>query len=397
MQTDKTGELDALISDEIIEAICNAQYHLLVGAGISFGESNKKGVKLPSGSDLLKDIRKDFTIDDDEMGLQQTFDVVSEENIHKKEAIRDYLKDRFSGCSHSWQKIIFDFNWSIIWSLNIDDVLENSVRDNINLRSYTWSDAYNTSKNSRQIIHMHGYVHHLPDSDFVFSTTEYANTVENQGTWHKIFSDTFPHEPYIIVGASMSNEFDLSSAISKLNVRVGSPLPTIIVSPGLNKYVERTLISKGILVIKCTGEEFFRYLYSRYESIVTKNIDDKREFDFLFSQQFDKVPSSHKIINGHDFYAGHEPTMNDILKSYDARLHLTDLTLKKILEDFTEDRQQGSLVRLYIIDENPGSGKTTALLRILKELSDKGISSYHFREPQEIDTASVIGFSKSKI
>ena len=390
-------DLASSIPDSIIEAIYSGKYYLLVGAGISYGETDHKNRILPGAEALLKEIRAYYNLDDVELGLQQTVDILSDQSFNDKVKIDTFLTDRFSGCTSSWQSLILRLNWAMIFTLNIDDVLENSNLGFRKLRSYVWSDAYKVEKSSVQIIHIHGYVHHKPNPDFIFSTTQYAGAYEKNRTWHNIFRETFPNNPYIIIGSTLSNEYDLATAIKQLQSRVDNTLPTILVSPSLNPLVKQSIENKGIVVISATGEDFMQHLYGRYQNLEQSYKETDRQFDFSFSQQFDLIPNSPKLPKGHDFYSGHEPIIQDIKEDLDAKLENTTLLYKTIAIKYKDRLNSvGDGTHLYIIEGQPGSGKSTALLRVVNDLAVSGISCYLFKEPQDTDVDSIIGFCTDK-
>ncbi|MFK7601151.1 SIR2 family protein [Deinococcus sp. SM5_A1] len=242
---DIQGEADPLgfLNSYILESIRAGQYYLLIGAGASVGERNRLGLNLPLGDQLSDEIREYYGVGDEPMGLQRLTEVVKELFEEGKTPLEDYLTNRFFGCSYSWQTKIFEFTWAAIWSLNIDDVLENAASAAIprkRTKSFTWRDPYsNAPSDTQQIIHLHGYVNQMPKTNYIFSILEYANAISEKKTWHSIFSDTLPNRPYIIIGTKLADEFDLASAISRLAERLDDGQPTIFVSPGISPITEK--------------------------------------------------------------------------------------------------------------------------------------------------------------
>jgi len=162
--------------DKLAEGLAHREYSLLLGAGASLGAIGGDGRPLPTGTGLRDQLVSEFKIDvgGEAPSLQQVY-----ENLHRNQPdeLTKYMFDRFTKCQPSWQHFLAEFFWQRIWTLNIDDVLEEAFkRESRPLRSLVWHERFSDPLPSgfQQVIHLHGAADRLVlgeknDNALVFS------------------------------------------------------------------------------------------------------------------------------------------------------------------------------------------------------------------------------------
>lgn len=387
-----------MLNRDILLAIADGKYNLLLGAGFSIKAKNGFGEGLPGGMRLIEILKKEFDMEDVDYSLQalhETLVALGRKN-RKGQNAEEFLKTFFSNCEPEWHGIAAAFNWSRIWTLNIDDLLERAISRDYNdlqARSYIWTDQYHDKvKNKLDIIHLHGYVK-AETTNFVFSISQYREAVALKQTWHSVFGDLLPNDPFIIIGSSLQNEFDFQDAIGKLQERKDTLHPTILVTMGLDKYQKEVLENKGIIILDTTAKNFFESIYDEYKVIKSEN-NAPELASYSFASQFAALDKRVRLARYHDYYSGDEPSINDILDDLDCAFENTvksyEILQKLMLDDEITRPIVGRISGL------PGTGKTTALLRIGMVMNRSGFNSFYYRNLEDMDIDSILTYVKGK-
>ena len=121
------------IMDRVAHGVARGEYSLLLGAGASMGALGGNGRPLPSGLGLRDSLVKEFAIQTggETITLSRAYAAAERNDLAR---LDQYLREWFTGCTPSWQGILTDFQWHRIWTLNIDDVLENVFKSRRTLR-----------------------------------------------------------------------------------------------------------------------------------------------------------------------------------------------------------------------------------------------------------------------
>lgn len=200
----------------IRDGLVRGEYHLLTGAGINGGCLGGDGNAIPTSAVLTKELISDFNLDTggEAIGLGRAYENIENRRAKYGRSVNQYFKFRFSNCRPDWQSLVFYIPWRRIWTLNIDDVLENAFKNYINITKskkslayYTWSDRFDELGRERdavQVVHLHGFADCT--DNLVFSIGEYLRVVNPQKTWHPVFGDEYQSDPFIIIGARIRDE-----------------------------------------------------------------------------------------------------------------------------------------------------------------------------------------------
>ena len=291
-------------------------------------------------------------------------------------------------------------DWHRIWTLNIDDILENVHKQRrMQYERFNWTSTFrDTSNSERQIIHLHGYAKDIhesdtTDSELVFSTQEYAATLRDTRAWHAVFTDEFAERPFIILGASLMEEFDLQEALSSSAASQIRGFPSVIVLKEVTTFEREEFSELGLIVVESDVRTFMTSLYSEVRKY-------REKLGGIYGQTYD--PSLARFLqqfidlrqyepnhneNTRYFYAGYEPHWRNILDEDDAPLEATLQTLSAIRD---AENQGNTQQTVHVLTGTPGAGKSTGLLRIGREFVAEGLPTFYFRGDERLDTAAVI-------
>ena len=386
--------MDSTLIAELAEGVYRREYSLLLGAGASLGAEGGNGEPLPSGPQLQEQLIAHFGIETDgqAISLQRAYAAAQRKDATKLE---DFIRRQFTRCKPSWQHLLAKFQWQRIWTLNVDDVVETVLRDQgIQYDRFDWTSSFrDTSRSDYQVIHLHGFAKDTilgdaEESTLVFSMEEYTAPLADPRAWHRVFSDEFTDRPFIILGASLSEEFDLQPALSKTAAAAARGYPSVIVLNKVTRLEREELEALSLIVVEAEAHSFMSQLQVEVEKLTKRlgghyrQIMDPQVARFL--QQFIDLryyePTNDK--NSRSFYLGFEPQWKNILDDDDAQLQTTSAAFAAIEKDIqSEEIDQ----QVHILTGSAGSGKSAGLLRIARSLIAHGHNVFQFRGEEALD------------
>ena len=390
--------------DQVAQGLSQGEYFLLLGAGSSVGAIGGNGDPLPTGEGLRDALIKRFGIDTggDTLSLGQIYSYLQ---ITEPKQANMFLREWFTDCHPSWQPILAEFNWKRVWTLNIDDVIEKSYQQaGRPFRSLTWDQRFADGDASygHQLIHLHGIARNIVDGEenhgvLVFSLAEYAREVANPRTWHKVFHDEFAGKPFLVIGAQLTEEIDLVEILDRgSSARASTGFPSVIVVPNISPVRRAQLENAGFVIVESTGESFLHQLLAQYRRIVNRlgAVSGVNSPGVMkFRQQFiDLRGFAPHGLNAEDFYSGYQPTWSSILSEDDAMLDKTEQASNAIVDLALSEQIYQKIV---LLTGNPGSGKSTALLRVAAKLIGAGTHPMLFRADEYMDVEATVEWLKA--
>jgi hypothetical protein len=403
--------LDNLRADDlaaVARGVAREEYQLLLGAGCSIGAEGGDGRPLPGANDLTVQILKDFNLNPhgDTVDLRTAYELIEPLFDGHGWGRQAYFRHRFSGCTPSWHDCILGMRWKRIWTLNVDDVIEQAYTKNPQHRkqepkTYTWATPFcdpNRIKDELQIIHLHGYAAERDtENKLIFSILEYLQATAPHHTWHRIFGDQFPTQPFIVVGAKLRDEWDLADFLRRgSQSRYVTGQPSLIVLREITPLQNQQFRQWGLEPIEADAATFFRDLQRKVKPIEIElgrliELSENKpigHYGLIFLQQFQwlRIDADNIDQSNHDFYQGDEPTWADILNDRDAPLEIVG----KLLGVLPARPSTISSQMVYCISGYPGSGKTTALFRIARRLINRGFDVYSFRGEERLNVDAVL-------
>ena len=370
----------------LLKKIQNGEVSLITGAGFSIGASIKNEDIL-STNDLIDKIlneileldEKDFTRIKSRKNLKQICQLAI--NKITENEFNNTLTRWLSNCTPAnFHKDYTTINWKEIFTLNIDDVLENAYKDSdIELQ------VYNTKRQPQRIVanniipyyKLHGDVRNKSEG-FVFSDNQYlTKLIDPNDSYNFIkLGEALYMDTICIIGTKL-DEVDLDIYVERFGKGMGSQLPkekVYYISRTIYPEDELELNKKNIECIEETAENFIKkvleYLSNNEKKenkfkIVKKVPIEKtlENIGFKLQNNLKDFYSKEQIITHKPilFYTGFEAKWIDIVSQSDAILTNTENLKKEINENKT--------FNLYLLLGKSGNGKTTSLKRIIYDYS----------------------------
>ena len=366
----------------ILDGVKNGAYNLYLGAGATHGCINKHNQKFPLGDELKTILSKRYN--KSARFLYQMATIIEPKDLN------DTFQEVFALKNTSEAiKNLSNFVWKRIFTLNIDDAVENSYENNIyrkqKLISNNFKDTFYLESDLQklQIIHLHGLIR-KPSDGYVFNAKEYIENIKTNNTWLTVFSDLFSSESFIMSGLSL-NEQDVNyylSCRSSVTQKVGQ-YPSILIDPYPDDYTEKICEKHGFQLIQASFDDFIKYLSEEIKNVPTvydlvnptnkvfDNISEKEKI--IFFNEFEFVEKNDNTTSQlSSFDLGFEPEMLDIFSEKDIHRSVTDKIINTIISK--NKKTYGNLVLLsgkYL------NGKSTTALRVLNYFLNKNY--YIFR------------------
>lgn len=235
-------------------------YNLLLGSGISLDSTDSKGIPLKSVSDLTTKLCE-FK------GVPLSTSLSRVSNLLEKDEIEKFITIPYYSCkAGETVKRLTSFVWKTIFTLNVDDALENAYEIATHAKQVAESLNYDTlyksvsNKEHLHIVHLHGFTRE-PDNGYVFSTHEYARTTRSMNFWMHILSELMASEPFIIAGTTL-NESDLDYYLAGRTEKSGrnNRGPSLFIEPYPNKITESLCSRHGLILVQAKFSEFLEWL-----------------------------------------------------------------------------------------------------------------------------------------
>lgn len=352
---------------------------LLLGAGFSYGAVNDKGDKIKMGSSLAEDLFTHFygpgtklsttskdlmeRIEKNKDDLKEICSYLRIQGMWRER--NDYLVKLFSRCTlkeNASQWDIVKYPWSHVFTLNIDDLIENIYRE-AELPITVWDLSHpcrNTNIDVPILIKLHGSVNDR-ESGFIFDDEEYRNYTIDSNSMLKEFAHQIVSHDIIMVGTEFQEE-DLLAMLSiyeKCGYETGD-LKRFYITPSINNVSLRLKIesSPNEIWIQATTDDFMRELVNsvttpegKRESLVERGV-------FFLNSINKMAPSSLGI------YKGEESVYADFF-------HDIDIVRPDLAPLFTNTICTGTSQIISFYGDS-FIGKTCCAKRLLVDLSKKG-------------------------
>lgn len=366
---------------QIKNAIENGRLIILLGAGASFGCTNKQGKNPPLGFELGNILSKEIGID------IQDGDNLSEIYLASKDILGNQLisllEKYYKHCTASNDyKEIIKYPFPRIYTLNIDDSFEKAANESSrfsNFNVYRRNDRikdFDASYESTSLIKLNGDIN-VPSEGFIFSPTEYAEGSANEPIWYKELANDFHRYTFLFIGTKLDEPL-FNHVVEKYKLKYkGSSPKSFLLTKSISKIKETTLKAKNIEYIQGGINNFTEWLKINFPNGITSNDVLRKSRPELFSNTDNVVVVNranfsleyeNKEHGINDFYRGFKPTWQDIINGVPADLTETLNLAQKVIHKTS---------RLFLILGPAGSGKTTALKQISLYTADNNNYVYY--------------------
>lgn len=379
-----------MISKETYDLLTNSLKFrkpvLFLGAGFSFNALNA-GKTIPIADGLRDQLYKYFyedncpiSVTDHDKKEIQTFPL-SElckaiQNDGRNSKLTEFLVDIFKGCNidpdDPYHNLLCDYYWDKIYTLNIDDLVENIFKNNgmsIVVQNEKIRKPYGSAQ---QLIKLHGCVNN-PDDGFIFSSDEYASNIAKEDYRLKEFSQDFFANDVIFLGTEF-NESDIQVILEKnrLSGFTSNNCNYFFISPSIGYKLKSLILSTpNFHYIDWNAKKFLQECSSLDKK--NKSIDVlerilEQQGNFLKVRNYTDVPSEYES----KLYYGSKVNFFDIFSNWDIENTRTEKVCKKIMR---ESQAGGYVVAIY---GKAFSGKTVVATRLLVELYKHGYESFSY-------------------
>lgn len=344
--------------------------NLFTGAGFSVLAFNKDGQKMPIGSELLGEMKNEFSMQNSPLGLGKLCKLLKTSQSDKYYA---FLRKRFSiGDYDSRYNILKSVNIKSIFTANIDDLLY-KIFDESEERYLTDVSICGSNEDpfSLEYIPLHGSVAHA-DNDFVFAQDEIAIAHAQDIAKFGIIPLYMQKRATLFCGYSMND----ASVDIAMHPYITKNRPErekwILLTPEEYDDYKDYYRTIGFLVAKGTTEDLLDYFSSSKKTAIatTKSSLFSRN-DSFWNKYLVRKSNKGVLRSITDFFSGAEPTWNDIFNPQVPRLHY----YAEILDDIYSGKN-------IVITGIPMSGKTTILKQLASNYSTDIIKLYSKRLSQ---------------
>lgn len=364
-------------SNFLKERLLQRSAAILLGAGFSFGAKNQGDNNLPLGTGLANKLYNHFymefppakdakyieDVSNYQDDLRKICSILRSEN---RQEIRDtYLSKIFSGCHpgvKQFQYQIKSYEWHTIFTLNIDDLVEN-VFAVTNTPLCVWNNGQNGTRtpNTQTLIKLHGDINY-PEGGFVFDDEEYSKFTSDNNCLLKEFAHVFLTRDMVILGSEFQ-ESDISFVLG-LYESAGyqnNNCHYFFVVPKINDLVLQNKIENidNFHWIEMDTEMFFAFM-SKDVIQITNNRNLLKEHGAVF---IDEIAIKENYSS--EIYYGKPTQYNDFFGQWD----IIYPTQKNLVKNTVEHHAPVTIITLF---GKPYSGKTTVAKRFLTDLKDSG-------------------------
>lgn len=398
--------LEAVLGSEVkralLRGIAMGRYHALLGAGASVGGTDGDGTALPGGVQLAEELRDQFSVPSGPASLMRVHEAAKSRQTANGQSLAEYVTMRFTRTTPpTWMVDLTVIQWAALWTLNIDDCVErcysaNADRRRQSLVSISWTESHRTARAAGSevlLVHLHGKASRAARADeLVFDMSGYLNAAASQHRWHRIFGDDYPTAPFLIVGASLENEFDLHAVLSQGHLKSAIEHPSLIILPTIDDLAAEEYRRFGLIPVEATAEEFFKAVVGELPQSLAEltggealALEETAPEAIRFLQQWLPLDPSRsgRRDRRHDFYAGHEPEWNDIVDDLPSTRDVIHRMVRAISE------QAAGTSVAHVLSGDPFSGKTTVMLALARALSSVSFAPVLFQGESAPDLSAV--------
>jgi len=376
---------------------------LCLGAGASQTSKNFSKGFIKDGKKLAELLAQEACSEYHDEPLTEVYEAVRGEYLSDVQ-INNILKKEYLSCSPSEELIdLFNVSWKIIYTLNIDDTIENirTIKSGQSLHFYNARNSKAVEHKSisfAHVVHLNGSVLN-PDAGYLIAHSDYSRAISTDAPgWYKQAAADYLEFTPIFIGTKLNEpllERELERAKRKENSRVGRAY--VITPEKLTPLQTQSLRNRGLVHVKATLEEFSQWIRSEFSHgltprmIVRENdpaldgatLDDlhNKEIEAVewvhildpknLSSKWEKLGREHQQRIGNLFYNGFPPTWE--LAGSNVPVPLSQW---KPLSDHIKASASDPNAKLMVVTGQSGSGKTTATMSILLSIVNEAPDKY---------------------
>lgn len=347
---------------------------LVLGAGFSIGAVNNRGKSLLTGKKLAEEIyialyeknsndKSHQNKDDAKLFSNNLKDLCSLIRSEGEERIAErnqWLTTQFTGCKSKkdFHQYLVEYPWKKIFTLNIDDLLENLYRQNKKKYHLFNSQIGKNERRVTTLIKLHGDVH-FPEKGYIFDETEYHRFSTQQNYLLREYADACMKNDVILLGIEYQED-DLKQIIQTYSISGYKENSNyFFISPKIGDPILRSKIKNtdNYHLIEWTTEQFLEFLHTK--------IIYQRDLNSLILEKgmvmIDDEESKGSAFYNSSLYTGVDSRYCDFWQNWNIIYPPSENWIEEILS--SENNQ------LVCIFGKPYVGKTCTARHILVSLS----------------------------
>lgn len=386
---------------------------LFAGAGFSLGAISGVGKEPPLATELPALLAAECGVAYAGEDLAVVYDYAQKRLGTEK--LHSFLSSYYRGCQPAaWHLLIPQILWSRIYTVNIDDVIENSftaVRGEQRLRPIVHPAPYADRDpwfDTVQCVHLHGSVLDL-SKGLTFSQADFGSQTVTPNPWYQALIDDMYASSVVFVGTRLSDppfHHYLTLRSERHKGQQDFRATAYLVSPGITPIRRRHLEDQRIVPVSMRAEDFFAALHPQVTQIVPSKLalltnrypaqieaikSGILSLHGAFFRDFQQVRATaspqKRTVQDTFFFEGAEPTWDDIAAEIDAPRSITPMLLDRLRED-------SDAARVFLLTGHAGSGKSSMVRRLAFELAKGGEAVYFFVSPNRLSEVPLGEFLK---
>ncbi|BBS12598.1 P-loop NTPase [Klebsiella aerogenes] len=389
------------MNNHIRTAILNGRFVLLLGAGASFGCSNRLKSNPPIGNALSKIIAEDAGFELEEG--DDLADVYASGLNHLGEiGMQKLLEKYYKHCQPSQEYLdMMKYPFPRVYTFNIDDAIEKAAGVTTNKvfnvrRRNSRIEDFDPFFSQMDLVKLNGDINY-PEEGFIFSPAQYGEGSAEEPVWYMELARDYHRFTFVFIGTKIKEPI-FRHQIEKYKKRTGDQsLKSYLIVPELSSVQQNSLSGSNIEYINGTLSDFMNWMKDTFPSGLTPKdilMNTRPEMAYLsngeeptFSKSIAKALDKVVQVNRSEllkhtesmqptvkeFYKGFKPTWSDIINNIPALLDNT----KKIIEACVGNKLNK---KLFLILGPAGSGKTTALKQLALEIADRTAKNCYYVE-----------------
>lgn len=357
---------------------------LFTGAGFSLGATKGTDEMIPSGNELKTLIVKALLgIDEtqpefEELSKVSLSDVCSYATTMVSEhRLKDFIVEHLAGFHpRGYHETILSFdNWKKIYTVNIDDVVENSQCGNKFVVQNSHRKKEYSKANKTEYIKLHGCVRNT-DGRIVFSHSQYVDSMLHSTDYRfSSFAQDMQVDNFVIIGTEM-NEINQDYYIQLFKTSSDKTIhgQLFYINPKPSIIFKTRAKSIGATIIEWSAEEFANHLSSLSPTVLShkQSIDIKGFLNVRSKYEREKACfTSYKS----ELYFGDYPCYKDVIFDWDFVNPEVEDIIASIL---VATRNKKSVRLMYALYGKSLVGKSVYLKRIAVSLLNDNFAVYEF-------------------
>lgn len=354
------------VEDKFLTYFKNKNLIPIIGAGFSKGSQAVMGI-VPDRENCIKDMLRYIKETDKELAEElkeapfQEIATVFMGNVSKNNQ-RKYIKDCYTQVKlDEYKKLFLDIDWWYIYTLNIDDAIENNskYKEIININK-----KFVLKNNIKHVRKLHGDANSFTkydddDSRIIFSQEEYIQSINKNKFLLNALKTDYESNNLLFVGCSLKDEFDILSIVDKIN----SQTDIMIVQKEKYNRRESETIKKykiNTVILVDDYDEFYQDIYRVWQNSTV--ICSSEWLKPLKYEDIDILEPRYDIDKEYLFYGG------EIQKN--QKLVFPSFFIDREIDKVSEMLKSHNVIVLY---GGICSGKTYYIYGLAKKISNRDV------------------------